>query len=409
MEHHLKSCSRCKNKWLTIKCVSIFFFTLFLVGILFHIQSQRRAFLSQENYSDVIETMNAKLTDSVTFLPLVDPRFRETATTGHTWFMSSLNYALEENEAEHLYFPSKASKGRLLCFKGRDTKDGMKNLYALTRRESIPDSDILLESLTFVSDTYYDHTICGMDYCLKPARWVLFHWGELKLRMGSCVQQLVQANFGKVKVGGFDSGDVPCYFEKTIVMSQMGQENKLKVFDLLRCEAKIYCGINPAGKGIEINRRGVPIMKLTLLMRRGSRSFKNATVVTDTFAKECALVEGCILHVTKPDIVASPVGAKLPNMLFMDRESSVMEFYPKGWLEYAGAGQYAYHWMANQECPSPQDQRQCFSFHKDGMVEHNETYFAEWARRVIDEVRLVNWSKPLQIKQTSDSMIQKQV
>lgn len=88
----------------------------------------------------------------------------------------------------------------------------------------------------------------------------------------------------------------------------------------------------------------------------------------------------------------------------MDRKSSVMEFYPKGWLEYAGSGQYAYHWMANQsgmkhqgawwdpigeECPSPQDQWQCFSYHKDGMVGHNETYFAEWARRVIDEVRLM--------------------
>ncbi|MCD7457002.1 hypothetical protein HAX54_033817 [Datura stramonium] len=331
MEHHLKSCTRNKNKWLTMKYISIFFFTLFLVVILYHIQysspfdfslsarSQRRAFLSQENYSDVIETMTAKLKDSVTFLPLQDLRFRETAITGHTWFMSSLNDTREENEAEHLYFPSKASKGRLLCFKGRDTKDGTKNLYALAWRESLPDSAILLEGLTFVSYTYYDHKnlwhgLCAVapfvrwsmkNECLKPERWVLFHWGELRLRMGSWVQQLMQANFGEVKVEGFDRGDVPYCFEKAIVMrhemSQMGQENKLKVFDLLRCKARSYCGINPAGKGREINEREFPIIRLTLLMRRGSRSFKNATVVTDIFAKECARVEGCILHVVQSE------------------------------------------------------------------------------------------------------------
>ncbi|KAF3629571.1 putative aluminum-activated malate transporter 10-like [Capsicum annuum] len=449
MEHHLKSCTRNKNKMSTIKFISIFLFTLFLVVILFHIQysspfdfslsarSQRQIFLSQENYSVVIKSMTAKLKDSLTFLPLKDLRFRETATTGHTWFMSSLNDTHKENEAEHLYFPSKASKGRLLCFKGRDTKDGTKNTYALAWREGLPDSAVLLEGLTFVSDTYFDHTnlwhgLCAVapfvrwstkNECLKPTRWVLFHWGELRLKMGSWIQQLMQANFGEVKLEGFDRGDVPYCFEKAVVMrheiSKMGQENKLKMFDLLRCKARSYCGINPAGKGREINERGVSIIRLTLLMRRGSRTFKNATIVTDIFAKECARVEGCILRVvqsedlsfcdqvkvlTNTDIVASPVGAQLTNMLFMDRESSVMQFYPKGWLEYAGSGQYAYHWMANQsgmkhqgawwdpigeECPSPQDQWQCFSFHKDGMVGHNETHFAEWARRVIDQVRLI--------------------
>nr|XP_016467382.1 PREDICTED: uncharacterized protein LOC107790010 [Nicotiana tabacum] len=254
MEHQMKLCTRSKNKCLTTKFISIFFFTLFLFVILFHIQysypfdfslsarSQRCAFRSQENYSDVKETMTAKLKDAITFLPLQDLRFRETATTGHTWFMSSLNDTHEENEAEHLYFPSKASKGRLLCFKGWDTKDGTKNSYALAWRESLPDSAILLEGLTFISYTYYDHHNLwhGLsavapfvrwsmkNKCLKPARWALFHWGELRLRMGSWVQQLMQANFGKVKVEVFDR-DVPYCFEKAIVMrhetSQMGQEN----------------------------------------------------------------------------------------------------------------------------------------------------------------------------------------
>ncbi|KAK3231002.1 hypothetical protein Dsin_002883 [Dipteronia sinensis] len=80
-------------------------------------------------------------------------------------------------------------------------------------------------------------------------------------------------------------------------------------------------------------------------MRRGSRSFKNPTAVIQIFAKECARVEGCILNVsqsedlhfcdqvrvmTNTDVLASPHGAQLTNMLFMDQNSSVMEFFPRG-------------------------------------------------------------------------------
>lgn len=103
------------------------------------------------------------------------------------------------------------------------------------------------------------------------------------------------------------------------------------------------------------------------------------------------------------DIVASPHGAQLTNMLFMDQGSSVMEFFPKGWLEHAGVGQYAHHWMANlsgmkhrgawwdsngEECPNPKDHLQCFQFYKDGLVGHNETYFSQWTREVLVQVRL---------------------
>ncbi|XP_059284796.1 uncharacterized protein LOC132038090 [Lycium ferocissimum] len=189
----------------------------------------------------------------------------------------------EENEAEHLYCPSKASKGRLLCFNGRDKKDGIKNSYVLALRESLPDLAILLESLTFVSYTYYDHKNLWHGLCvmapfvrcsrkndfLKPVRSVLFQWGELRLRMGSWVQQLKQANFSETKA------------EKNLM-------------------EKMYL----------------------IVLRRGSRSFKNATAVTDIFAKECDQVESYILHVvqsedlsfcdqvkvlTNIDIVASPV------------------------------------------------------------------------------------------------------
>ena len=101
------------------------------------------------------------------------------------------------------------------------------------------------------------------------------------------------------------------------------------------------------------------------------------------------------------DILVSPHGAQLTNMFLMDRNSSVMEFFPKGWLKLAGVGQYVYHWIASwsgmnhqgawrdptgDPCPYPEDDRRCMSVYKSGKIGHNETYFAEWARSVLNEV-----------------------
>ncbi|KAJ9146490.1 hypothetical protein P3X46_028749 [Hevea brasiliensis] len=387
-------------------------------------------------FAENSNSLISKLQDSVTFFPLKDLRFAKNAMEGNTWFMSSLNDTRGANEAEYLYFPSEMSKGRLLCIKGNDMKEGTRNSYALAWPEALPDTAKLMEGLTFVSDTYYDyvnlwHGLCAMapfvswsinNNCPRPTRWVLFHWGELRSKMGSWLQHLMEANFGAVKIEGLEEGDRIYCFEKAVVMrhneGSMGKEKKLQVSDLLRCKARRFCGIYPSGKGKEVNERGEPIIKLTLLMRRGSRSFKNATAVIDIFARECAKVEGCTLRVaesedlnfcdqvrvmTHTDIVASPHGAQLTNMLFMDRNSSVMEFFPKGWLELAGIGQYAHHWMADQsgmnhqgswweplgkkECPSPQQDLECFNFYKDGKVGHNETHFAEWARIVLNQVK----------------------
>ncbi|KAK0577697.1 hypothetical protein LWI29_037185 [Acer saccharum] len=425
---------------------------LFVILILLHLQaspinssyspaSASRAFFTKwkglvTDASSGI-TLISRLRDSVTFLPLKDLRFAETAMEGNTWFMSSLNDTREENEAEHLYFPSQASKGRLLCIMGRDKADGTKNSYALAWPETLPNSATLLKGLTFVSDTYYDyknlwHGLCAMapfvgwsikNGCLMPDRWVLFHWGELRDRMGSWLHQLMETNFGgEVEVEGFER-DGPYCFERAVVMrhnlGSLGKARKLEIFDSLRCKARRFCSLNPAGKGLEVNERGKPIIRLTLLMRRGSRSFKNPTAVIQIFAKECARIEGCILSVsqsedlrfcdqvrvmTNTDVIASPHGAQLTNMLFMDQNSSVMEFFPRGWFELAGVGQYAHHWMADQsgmrhqgawwdplgekECPSPQHDRECFNFYKDGQVGHNETFFAEWARSVLNQVRI---------------------
>lgn len=107
---------------------------------------------------------------------------------------------------------------------------------------------------------------------------------------------------------------------------------------------------------------------------------------------------------TNTDIVASPHGAQLTNMLFMDRNSSIMKFFSKVWLELAGVGQYAHHWMADlsgmkhhgawwdprgeKQCQFPQKDPRCFDFYKYAKVGHNETLFAVWTRRVLNQVRM---------------------
>ncbi|GAB4844936.1 hypothetical protein Ancab_038331 [Ancistrocladus abbreviatus] len=193
---------------------------------------------------------------------------------GNTWFMSSLADTFEKNEVEYLYFPSKTSKGHLLCMMGNDPNEGTKNSYALAWREGLPNSAILLKGLSFISSTYYDYQN-------------LWH--------------------------------------------------------------------------------GVELLTFT-------------------------------------DTLALPHGAQMTNMIFMDRNNTVMEFFPKGWLELAGMGQYALHWLAEhsgmkhprawweklnkKECPHPGNKAECWHYYKYGLVGHNATYFAEWARAVLKQVKL---------------------
>ncbi|PKI73557.1 hypothetical protein CRG98_006138 [Punica granatum] len=351
--------------------------------------------------------------------------------------MSSLNDTLEEDEAEYLHFPSQASNRRLLCLKGRDMRNGSRNSYSLAWPGNLPEQAVLLKGLTFVSDSYYDYKNLWHGFnaltpfirwsmkngCAKSSQWILYHWGELRDGTGSWVQHLMEAIYGELRIERFEGrvGDGSYCFEEAVVMrhnmGRMGKEKKLKLCDLLRCKASEPCGVK--GGNVEVNDRGDPLITLTLLMRRGSRSFKNASAVIDVFAKECERVSGCQLKVVQSeelsfcdqvrvmsgtDIVVSPHGGQLTNMLFMDRGSSVMEFFPRGWLEYAGVGRYAHHWMAdqsgmkprgawweplgNKDCPNPKDDIDCFQFYKGGKVGHNETHFAKWAKDVLNQVSI---------------------
>ncbi|KAK8698792.1 hypothetical protein V6N13_114899 [Hibiscus sabdariffa] len=381
------------------------------------------------------ESISQKLRDSVTFLPLKDLRFANQALDGHTWFMSSMYDKREEGEVQHQQFPSSSSKGRLLCLKGRDTHDGSWNYYALAWPEALPSNATLMKGLTFVAYNHYTfdniwHGLSALmpfvawhlkNSCETPARWVLYHRGELRFYMGTWLNTLMEATFGQAPyIEGFkdiEDDDRPVCFEKAVVMRHneggMSNERRVQVYDLIRCKARVYCNVSVERR---VNQEA-PDIGMTLLMRTGARSFRNETAVIRIFEKECNKVKGCRLVVaysnnltvceqvklmSLTDILVSPHGAQLTNMFLMDRNSSVMEFYPKGWLKVAGVGQYVYHWIASwagmrhrgdwrdpdgENCPYSDDDRRCMSVYKNGLIGYNETHFAEWARTVLNDVK----------------------
>ncbi|KAI3949093.1 hypothetical protein MKW92_030856 [Papaver armeniacum] len=404
------------------------------------------------NYSSKLNEMTSKLRDSVTFLPLKDWRFKP--REGHTWFMSTIEDTIEDDEVEYLYFPSEASKGRILCLSARDRRDGGNNFYGLAWPESLPANATFMNGLTYVSDTYYDynnlfHAVTAMlpfvgwykrKGCEKPSRWVLFHWGELRTGMVTWLQKLMEATYeDDLKLETFETGNGLLCFEKTVVMrhnmGRMGQEKKREAYDLMRCKARAFCNVSQPEKVLSINGKLIPVIRLTLLMRKGPRSFKNESVVIQIFQSECEKVEGCKLTavhsedlsfcdqvslMSSTDIVASPHGAQLTNQVLMDRGSSVMEFFPRGWKELAGVGQFAHHWVASASgmrhegawwdqqgdniCP-PAESDRCFKYFKGAQVGHNETYFAEWSRRVINQVKTDKLDQVIKSLATTESPI----
>ncbi|KAL9380649.1 hypothetical protein Peur_026306 [Populus x canadensis] len=423
-------------------CVSLF--------TLYHIQSLHArttsspwSFVHQwervTNCTQEHESMAEKLRQSVTFLPLKDLRYADKALQGHTWFMSSMYDTREEGGVQYQQFPSESSKRRLLCLKGKETHDGSWNSYALAWPEALPFNATLLKGLTFVSYNHYDydniwHGLSAMvpfvawhirNGCESPSRWILYHWGELRFEMGPWLRTLTGATFGGApyteSFEGVNDGQPLC-FEKAVVMRHneggMSRDRRTETYDLMRCKARMYCNVSLEGRIPEVNKQGLPVVGMTLFMRTGSRSFTNESAVIGIFEKECAKVDGCRLMVaysnnltfceqvkmmSLTDILVSTHGAQLTNMFLMDKNSSVMEFFPKGWLKVAGVGQYVYHWIASwsgmrhqgawrdpngDECPYAEDDRRCMSIYKNGKVGFNETYFSEWARDVLNEVKI---------------------
>ncbi|KAL3724032.1 hypothetical protein ACJRO7_036106 [Eucalyptus globulus] len=385
-----------------------------------------------------LEAMAEKLRESVTFLPLKDMRFADRPQEGHTWFMSSMYDAHVEGEVQYQHFPSESSKGRVLCVKGHDTHDGSWNYYALAWPETLPANAMLMRGLTFVSYNHYhyDNIWHGLssifpfiswhqrNSCRSPDRWVLYHWGELRFKMSPWLNNLMAATFGeRPHIEEFDKieENTPVCFEEAVVMRHneggMSRQRRVEAYDLLRCKARNYCNMKLGGEIEEAHgKKRNGIVGLTMFMRRGARSFQNDSAVIEIFQRECNKAEGCSLMVayssnlsfceqvklmSMTDILVSPHGAQLTNMFLMDRNSSIMEFYPKGWLKNAGVGQYVYRWLASwsgmryegawrdpdgEPCPYPEEDRRCMSIYKSGQIGYNMTLFTEWATNVLQQV-----------------------
>ncbi|RCV12080.1 hypothetical protein SETIT_2G240100v2 [Setaria italica] len=372
-----------------------------------------------------IDDLVDRLRASATFLPLKDTRERS-----ETWFISTHDDVSEpDGEAKNLVFPSAASAGRLLCLAAPSRHDGTRNAYALAWRDALPHGAALRPGLSFVSETAYDHSNLwhGLTALVpfaswharsgcraRPARWALFHHGEVRAGMSGWLTALAEAATGaNMTVETFDAPGPVC-FEEAVVFRRnlegLTRERLLGAFDFMRCKARAYCGVDASSAG----GTDPTALRVTLLFRSGGRAFKDEVAVTRVFQEVCARVTGCTVAaahsdnvtfcdqvrlLSATDVLISAHGAQMTNLLFMDRNSSIMEFYPLGWRQRAGGGQFVYRWMADragmrhegswwdpngEPCPRSPDILSCY---KNRQIGHDEAYFAQWAARVFAAVK----------------------
>ncbi|KAJ1268596.1 hypothetical protein BS78_07G147300 [Paspalum vaginatum] len=364
-----------------------------------------------------------RLRASVTFLPLRDPRRKRVGE----WFISALNDSSEpEGEARNLVLPSAASSGRVFCVRAPPRSDAA---YALAWRDALPRGAALRPGLTFVSEMSYDyrnlwHGISALvpfaswhargGCAAAPVRWALFHNGAA-VRTGASgwLASLAEATTGREMVletfhDAAADGPAACFEEAVVFRRQMEgltRERLLGAFDFMRCKARAHCGV----ADVDALRRDRSALRVTLLFRTGARAFKDEAAVARVFDKECARVAGCAVTAARTDnltfcdqvkllsatdVLITPHGAQLTNLLFMERNSSIMEFYPLGWRQRAGGGQFVYRWMADragmrhegswwdpngEPCPGSPDILSCFKNRQIGL---DEAYFAQWASKV---------------------------
>ncbi|XP_068634587.1 uncharacterized protein [Aristolochia californica] len=376
----------------------------------------------------------------LTFYPLKDPSVPAYRQPNKTWFMSSFEGHSIDGMPEHFVFPSShPPRHRILCINAHAES------YALAAAKNIfPANATVLRGITFVADSFYDyenpwHSLNALSVffswmmensCAKPTRFVIFEKGKVVKKVGPWISALLKACLGgEVAIDSLEDYGIAC-FEKAVVMrrglGKMSTERRHRLFEMIRCKAWKFCNAEKSGEREEEEEDGKGL-RITVIGREGKRSFKNETEVKLVMERECKKVEGCRLNLVHlknksfcdqvklmrdTDVVVTTHGAQLSNMMFMAKGSSVMEMFPKGWLEGAGVGQYIYRWFASwcemryegawrdtqteaHDCnpPHPRRRSACFSKQKDGQVGINETFLALWTASVIqDRTRAVRSS-----------------
>ncbi|KAL2610831.1 hypothetical protein R1flu_022523 [Riccia fluitans] len=392
---------------------------------------------SEQNRLDGLErkvvSLGLMLESSNVFLELKDTREPGLSDESH-WFMSTVKVSDQRSGfPEEFQFPSELSQGRILCFMGNSTHDGTENKYGFAYRDYLPRGSTLLPGLTLVADSYWDYTniwhgmsalvnfisIRTRENCVVPERLLLFHWGEVVPSMASWVDELLHASFGKkLELEKLDRGrDKPVCLERAIVnrrgLGGMSVPNMNILFDSIRCRSYKFCGVHMPQTSTKSS------IHITLLLRTGARAWKNATSVKEVIHRQCQRLDLCTFEasyidnltfcqqvalMSRTDVLVSTHGAQLTNMMFMPKGSYVMEMMPKGWLEFAGVGQYIYSWLAEwtnlnhggvwhdtegPDCPYDSSETlKCFLFFKDRTVDHNQTQLAEWTSTTLEKAKL---------------------
>ncbi|KAL6647538.1 hypothetical protein ACP70R_014975 [Stipagrostis hirtigluma subsp. patula] len=368
----------------------------------FYLQFKSLSFFSLTVQCDseraAVDDLVGRLRASVTFLPLQDARARAGAR-----FISALNDTSEpEGEAKNLVLPSPASSGRVLCVSAPPRSDAA---YALAWRDALPRGAALRPGLAFVSEMSYDYR--NLWHGLLRARPVRVVARQERVR-GAAGAVGAATTGAEMVVETFGEPGPVCFEEAVVFRRQMeglSRERLRGAFDFMRCKARAHCGVADVSGGGD-----PPAMRVTLLFRTGARAFKDEAAVERVFQRECARVAGCTLtaaHIgnltfcdqvrllSATDVLISPHGAQMTNMLFMERNSSVMEFYPLGWRQRAGGGQFVYRWMADRAGmrhegswwdphgePCPDGNPDVLSCYKSRQIGLDEAYFAQWAARV---------------------------
>lgn len=303
--------------------LAVFFYlqfqTLGLFSPIFRCGGQSAGGGGSDDYVD-------RLRASATFLPLKDTR-----EWAETWFISTLDDTSEpEGEAKNIVFPSAASAGRLLCMSAPSRRDGTRNAYALAWRDALPGGAELRPGLAYVSETAYDHSNLwhGISALIpfaswharsgcraRPARWALFHHGEVRLGMSPWLTSLAEATTGVgMVVETFNASDVPVCFEEAVVfrrnMAGMTRERLLAAFDFMRCKARAQCGVVA-----DVSDPDSAAVRVTILFRTGTRAFKDEAAVTRVFKSECARVAGCALTTARSDNLTFCDQVRTPSSL----------------------------------------------------------------------------------------------